>query len=59
MKKFAADKNRINWSHKIFPTDRNVKFMEMEYNVPLEDFELVLKDNRAVIKDSNYKLFSQ
>ncbi len=31
--------SKTNWSHKVYATPRHVKFNEMEYNIPIEEFK--------------------
>ncbi|MGH9829055.1 MAG: D-arabinono-1,4-lactone oxidase, partial [Blastocatellia bacterium] len=39
----------VDYSHRIFPTPRLVKFQEMEYNVPAENFVATLTEIRECI----------
>lgn len=55
MQKFVSPEVKIDWSHRAFPTERDVKFMEMEYNLPIERFELVLSEIREAIKNNNFQ----
>lgn len=55
MRKFCSPLNRVGWSHDIFPTQRSLKFMEMEYNIPLEHFEEAFAEIKATIKASNFQ----
>ncbi len=55
MRKFVEHKVFTNWSHRAFPTERNVRFMEMEYNLAVEKFEEVLQELKASIKKNNFK----
>ena len=41
--KFVTDTERVHQSHKIYATQRLVKFREMEYNIPAEAFQEVWK----------------
>ena len=42
--------SEVNYSHRIFPTPRLVRFQEMEYNVPTEEFIDALLEIRDCIK---------
>lgn len=51
---FASPKSFVNWSYLAFPTQRTVRFMEMEYNLPYEKFEEVFDEIKASIKKHNF-----
>jgi len=51
----VADVKKVYYSHKIYATQRMVKFREMEYNVPREAYEDVFKE---VVKTVNSKKFN-
>lgn len=55
MKKFVSHQTRIGFSHEIFPAPRNVKFMEMEYNLPLENFREAFDEIKQSIKKNNFQ----
>lgn len=55
MRKFVSHQHKVNWSHRAFPTDRTVKFMEMEFNLPLEKFEAVFEEMKATIKKHKFE----
>lgn len=55
MRKFVDHKVFVNWSHRAFPTERSVRFMEMEYNLPVEKFEGVLEELKASIKKHKFQ----
>ena len=44
MQKFVSHQVRSDWSHEIFPSNRDIRFMEMEYNLPLESFSQAFED---------------
>lgn len=46
----------INYSHKIFATKRWVKFNEMEYNVPKENFRACIYEIRDCIHKNNFRV---
>ena len=52
--KLAASSNSIsdevNYSHRIFSTPRVVRFQEMEYNIPAEHIQAVLREIQACIE---------
>ncbi len=50
-----SDVKKVYYSHKIYATQRMVRFREMEYNVPREAFETVFKE---VVKTVNSKKFN-
>lgn len=47
--------DKLNYSHKVFATKRLVKFTEMEYNVPADTYQEVMKE---VIKLVNSEKFA-
>lgn len=55
MRKFVSHTKKVNWSHLAFPTERTVKFMEMEFNLPIEKFETVFEELKASIKKNNFQ----
>ena len=38
---------KVNYSHRLFATQRLVRFNEMEYNLPVESMSAVIEDMRA------------
>lgn len=55
MRKFVGHKSFVNWSHRAFPTERSVRFMEMEFNLPVEKFEEVFSEIKYQIKKHNFQ----
>jgi FAD-linked oxidoreductase len=55
MRRFVSPKTSVNWSHRAFPTARTIRFMEMEYNLPVEKFEEVFAEMKACIKKNNFQ----
>lgn len=55
MRTFVSPKENVDWSHRAFPTERSFKFMEMEYNLPVEKFETVMEEVRAAIRKNNFQ----
>lgn len=55
MRKFVDHKTQVAWSHQAFPTERSIKFMEMEYNLPIDKFEEVFSEIKTVIKKGGYQ----
>lgn len=47
---------KVFYSHKIYATQRLVRFNEMEYNVPLEAHDTVLRAMIKKIESSNFKV---
>lgn len=43
--------NFVDWSHNIYASPRSVRFNEMEYNVPMEDFKTVLLELKEMIEN--------
>ncbi|MBC7691017.1 MAG: FAD-binding protein [Methylotenera sp.] len=55
LKKFVTARTDIGWAHEIFPSERNVRFMEMEYSVPLDCFTEVFSELKAMIRARNFQ----
>lgn len=55
MRKFVGHTTSVNWSHRAFPTQRSVRFMEMEFNVPFEKYEVVFQEIKVCIKKNNFQ----
>lgn len=55
MRKFVSKTSRVDWSHRAFPTDRNIRFMEMEYNLSIEKFNDVFEEIKACIRKNNFQ----
>ena len=55
MRRFVSHQTKVDWSHRAFPADRTVKFMEMEYNLALEKFEEVFSEIKACIKKNKFQ----
>lgn len=55
IRKFVGHKTFINWSHRAFPTERSVRFMEMEFNLPLEKFQEVFDEIKFSIRKNHFK----
>ncbi|GAC1425010.1 MAG: D-arabinono-1,4-lactone oxidase [Ktedonobacteraceae bacterium] len=58
--KLAASSNsnmdEVNYSHRIFSTPRMVRFQEMEYNIPAEHIQAVLREIQACIELYHFKV---
>jgi len=52
----AVVTTKINHSHKIFATVRNVKFNEMEYNIPIAAYKDCVKDIKALFTKEKYQV---
>jgi FAD-linked oxidoreductase len=50
-------KTTINYSHKVYATVREVRFKEMEYNIPIEHFEACMREVKAAIEERDYFVF--
>lgn len=44
---------KVNYSHKVFTTPRWVRFNEMEYNIPVEAFEEVVREITSWVNKNN------
>jgi FAD-linked oxidoreductase len=53
---FMGNENRINYSHKIFANDRDVKFQEMELAVDIKDAKAALEKVDKVIRQNKIKV---
>lgn len=50
------DVRKVYHSHKVYATQRLVRFHEMEYNIPLEAHEAVFKEITATIRKHNFNV---
>lgn len=57
MASFVGSDTRINYYNKILATDRNVRFYEMEYNIPTDDFANFFKELSELINAKKYPVF--
>jgi FAD-linked oxidoreductase len=53
---FISNEKKVQQSHKVFSTVRNVKFTEMEYNIPYESYQEVVKEMLKLIDKNNYHI---
>jgi len=53
---FISNEIKVQESYKVFSTPRNVKFTEMEYNIPIESYQDVVKEMLKLINKNNYKI---
>lgn len=51
-----TDVRKVYYSHKIYATQRMVKFREMEYNVPAEAYQDVWKDVMKVVNSKKFTI---
>lgn len=49
--------NKIDYSHKIYATVRNVRFKEMEYNIPIEHFKECIQKFKEMVEKNDYFVF--
>ncbi len=47
---------KINWSHKVYPTERRVRFYEMEYSLPVDNGIDALLEIKDMIKERNVRV---
>lgn len=47
----------VNFAHRIYATQRLVRFNEMEYNIPIAAFKTVFKQLVARMEEKNYPIF--
>ena len=52
-----GDEKRINYSHLIYASKREVRFKEMEYNIPAEHFPQLLREIKAMMEEKKYPVF--
>lgn len=52
----AVVTTKINHSHKVFATVRNVKFNEMEYNIPVESYKDCVSEIKERIEKEKYQV---
>ncbi|BCL77836.1 FAD-binding oxidoreductase [Ktedonobacteria bacterium brp13] len=51
-----ASVDEVDYSHRLYATQRAVRFQEMEYNIPAEHFQSVLAEIRACIDKQNIRV---
>ncbi len=51
---FASGNRRLDWSHRVFATPRWVKFVEMEYGIPLTKLRDVIRDIENNLADEKH-----
>lgn len=49
-----ASTTAVDYSHRLYPTPRDVRFQEMEYNIPAEHFAQALAEIEAVINRKRF-----
>ncbi len=52
----VADVDKVLHSHKVYATQRLVKFNEMEYNVPIESYKDVWKDIKKIVNSKRFNI---
>jgi FAD-linked oxidoreductase len=52
----VSGSTNTNWSHLVYATKRLVRFQEMEYNLPAENFVPALKEIVALIEAKNFRV---
>lgn len=52
----ASSASRKCWSHNAYPTARLVRFHEMEYNIPAENFEEVFREVKKCIEKNRFRV---
>lgn len=52
-----GDEKRVNYSHLIYASKREVRFKEMEYNIPAEHFPSLLREIKAMMEEKKYPVF--
>ena len=53
----ATSERKINHSHLVFATPRNVRFKEMEYNIPIENFKEAMQRIVSKIHKEHYRVY--
>ena len=52
-----STKNYVDYSHQVFPSDRNDKHTEMEYSIPYQDGVACFKEIRNLILSRKHEVF--
>jgi len=52
----VATVTKVNWSHRVYAMPRLVKFNEMEYNIPIEQFEDVFLEIKECMEQQKFKV---
>jgi hypothetical protein len=50
MRHFVNREVRVDWSHRLFPSYRNILFHEMEFNLPIQAYHDAFSDLKKMIK---------
>jgi FAD-linked oxidoreductase len=53
----VSKEHKINDSHKVYASPRNVRFKEMEYNVPREHFREIMERIVAKVNEQHYRVY--
>jgi len=48
--------SKVNWSHRVYATQRLVRFNEMEYNVPIESFKEVFLEIKDMLERKRFQV---
>ena len=54
--RFISDVTKVHYSHKVYATQRLVKFREMEYNIPADVLPAVWKEVVKVVNSGKYNI---
>lgn len=57
MAKAVPKGSKVDYSHKIYATVRNVYFKEMEYNIPIEHFKTCIQEFKDLLEKNEYFVF--
>lgn len=52
----AGTSKKLNWSHKVYTLERDVRFNEMEYNVPYEVYPEVIREVVRTFKKNKWDI---
>ena len=55
--KAISREEKINYSHKVYASVRDVRFKEMEYNIPAEHFVTVMRELKALMEREEVPIF--
>lgn len=52
--RFLGESKQVSHSHQVYATPRYVKFNEMEYNIPLTDYPVVIREVQQIVNSGRH-----
>lgn len=54
--RFLGESKKVSYSHQVYATPRYVKFNEMEYNIPLADYPIVIREVQKIVNSGRHAI---